>query len=204
MYLRPWFLRFLGIICISLTLILILSEITLFIDIKLCIFSYIIETSKNIYLINLCVIIPLLYTTVCSLYGIFNLKVYGIYHISNTKNTDANSLLFLSAFILRIGFPVCYNFLQMLKLKKKQTSLEEVLGVIDLFPVFGKYFTIFYPIILIILVLLNFFDAFRKISNLFGFSQFSFTNYDNCEIIEEGRSEFLRSTYLMSFVFNNN
>ncbi len=193
LYLRPWILRILGVICIALTLIMILSEITLFFDIKLCVFAYIIENTNNIYLINLFVIVPLLYTTICSLYGIFNLKIYGIYHITNSKNTDANSLLFLSGFICRIGFPVCYNFLQMLKLENKQTILEELLGVMDLFPIFGKHFTVFYPIILFILVLLNFFDIFIKISNLFGISQFTFTNYNNTDKIEEGHSEFLRS-----------
>lgn len=200
LHLRPCILRILGVICIALTLIMIVSEVTLFIDIKLCVFAYIIENSKNIYLINLFVIIPLLYTTICSLYGIFNLKVYGIYHISNSKNTDANSLLFLSGFMCRIGFPVCYNYLQMLKLQKKQTSLEDLLGVMDLFPIFGKHFTIFYPMILLILVLLNFFDIFRKISNLFGISQFSFTNYNNSDIIEEGHSEFLRSKFMFLLI----
>jgi len=199
-FIRPWILRVIGVICATLTIILILSEITNFTQIKLCVFGFLIENSKNIYLLNLYVIIPLFYTTLCSLYGVFNLKIYGIYHISKGRKTDANSLLFLSGFICRIGFPLCFNFLQMLKLKNSKTSLEELLGVMDLFPVFGKHFIIFYPMILIILVLLNLFDVFSKLSKFFGIYRFTFNNYENCEIISDGNSEYLKSN-LKIFLF---
>ena len=51
-------------------------------------------------------------------------------------------------------------------MRSYKTSLEELLGVMDLFPVFGNNFAVFYPTVLVIFILFNLFDIYGKISNL--------------------------------------
>jgi hypothetical protein len=86
----------------------------------------------------------------------------------------------------RIGFPLCLNFVQILKIPNFTTALEELMGVTDLVPVFGKSFIIFYPMVLIVLCLFNLFDGCGKIMNFMGFYSFGFTNPYNDDKIEEG------------------
>jgi xanthine/uracil permease len=93
----------------------------------------------------------------------------------------------------RLAFPICFNFIQTLKIEKKDTSLEEVMGVMDLFPVFGTYFTLFYPMILLLLCFMNLFNFIEKITKFIGFSTFSLKNFDGKENIEDGLNEFNRS-----------
>ena len=175
-----------GVISILFSIATILSEITLFLDLPLSIFAYFIEKSSNIYVMNIMVLVPLVFLFSTSLYGVFNLKFFGIYHVSKKQNTDPSSLLFLTGFICKVGYPLCLNFLQILKMRSYKTSLEELLGVMDLFPVFGNNFAVFYPTVLVIFILFNLFDIYGKISNLLGLSAFGFKNTQTEEIIEDG------------------
>jgi len=172
---------------ISLTLILIFGKITMFVNYPLNIFGIIINKhfSDSLILLNLACVIPLTYLFVCSLSGLFHIKLSGVFSMHRNQNSDTNSLLFLASFMCRIGFPLCLNFIQILKLNT-DTVLGELLGIIDLVPVFGKSFTIFYPMILILLCLFNLFDLYGKLLNIFGISSFDTNNKYATDKIEEG------------------
>lgn len=169
-----------------LSIIITLSEITLFLDMPLSVFSYFFEKCNSILFMNVMVLLPLIFIFLTSLYGLFNLKIYGIYHISKSQNTDSSSLLFLTSFICKIGYPLCLNFVYILKMRTNRTSLETMLGVMDLFPVFGNNFALFYPTILILFILFNIFDVYGKLSNFMGFSTYGFKTEENDEIFEDG------------------
>jgi len=181
----------LGISCTIFSLIIIFSEITLFTNIKFSIFGYLIEKAKNIYITNFIVLLPLIFLFLTTFYGLFNLKLFRNYQIYISKNqkTDAYSILFLSGFICKIGYPLCLNFLQIAKINTYKTSLESFLGVMDLFPVFGNNFAIFYPSLLVIFIIFNIFEIFGKLSQIFGFGFFAgggLKKVDCEEIIEDG------------------
>lgn len=74
-------------------------------------------------------------------------------------------------------------------MKTFKTNLEGFLGVMDLFPVFGNNFAIFYPTVLVIFILFNLFDIFGKLSNLMGFTAYGFKTEENDEIIEDGQEK---------------
>ena len=83
----------------------------------------------------------------------------------------------------------------------QSTILKTLLGVMDLFPVFGKYFIIFYPMILLLLSFLNVFNIIEKISKLIGFSTFTLKNINESENVDEGLTEFNRSKLHFFFLF---
>ncbi len=76
-----------------------------------------------------------------------------------------------------------------------RTSLESMLGAMDLFPVFGNNFALFYPTLLILFILFNAFDVFGNLSNFFGFSTFGFKTEENDEIFEDGLQKLNNCTY---------
>ena len=85
----------------------------------------------------------------------------------------------------RIGFPLCLNFVQILKLKSK-TSLESLMGESDFIPVFGKSFMLFFPTVLIVLCLFNLFNIYGRFMNMLGFYSFGFQNQYSDDKIDEG------------------
>jgi hypothetical protein len=171
------------------------------------IFGYLIEKANNIYITNLIVLIPMIFLFLTTLYGLFNLKLFRNYHIYISKNqkTDGYSILFLSGFICKIGFPLCLNFLQIAKININKTSLESFLGVMDLFPVFGNNFAIFYPSLLVIFIIFNMFEIFGKLGQILGlgFSVSKFRSKDCEEVIEDGLEVLnrCRSYFIFSFLF---
>lgn len=140
----------------------------------------------NVFLLNLACFIPLIFLFCTCLYGLFSLRLSGFYSMHDNKHTDSISLLYLSSFMCRIGFPLCLNFLQIIKLKNTNTALEEFMGLADIIPVFGTSFTLFYPTILIVFCLFNLLDVYGKCLNIFGFPTFGFNNQQNDDKIEEG------------------
>ncbi len=176
-------MRVVAFFLILLSLGIILSEITLFTNLPLSIFGFLIEHSDNIYMLNALCLTPLIFMFLTSLYGLFQMKLYGYYSVHDNRQTDSVSLLFLSSFMCRIGFPLSLNFVQILKLNHLKTNIEWIMGET---PDFGRNFMIFFPTILIVLCLFNLLDIYRRIMNILGFTTFGFKNAQSDDRVEEG------------------
>lgn len=61
------------------------------------------------------------------------------------------------------------------------------MGQIDVVPVFGSSFTLFFPIILVLLCFLVLTNFHGKLMNCLGLKQFQFTEDFNDERIDEGK-----------------
>lgn len=184
LHIRPWILRGVAVILIILSLITILSEITLFTNLPLSVFGLLIEKFDNIYVMNTLCLIPICFMFLTSLYGLFKIKLSGYYSIHDNRHTDSTSLLFIANFMCRIGFPLCLNFVQMLKLKNVHTVIEGMMGQS---PSAGKDFLIFFPAILIILCLFNLFNLYGRFMNYLGFNTFGFKCAETDDKIDEGK-----------------
>jgi hypothetical protein len=77
--------------------------------------------------------------------------------------------------------------------------LFQVIGDVDLVPILGRSFTMFYPVILIILCLFNILDLYGKILNYLGFNAFGFKDNLSDEKMEEGKKilENMNKSYTM-------
>ena len=170
LFLSNWILRFIALQMILLSLTIVLSEITLYLNINVSLVGMLVETSiKNLFCIHILTVLPLAFLFYACLYGMFNLKISGLFGMYKNKQTDSTSLLFMSSFMCRVGFPLCINFAQILKLKKK-TILEDIVGSTKLDPIFGEKFFLIYPCILIFLILLNMLNIYERLIRLFGLS----------------------------------
>ena len=203
----PVLITGLGILCSLLSIMLLLSEMTMFAEgINLSIFGYIIEniTDNNNksgeygYLVLIITIIPFIYLLNTTMYSLFHLKLSGIYGIYKNKHTDAESLLLLSSIMCRIAFPLGLNFIQLLKLSKK-TVFEEIMITrpnaslnsvtkksSHVLPLIGYKFSVIFPALLGILCLFNYFNIFGKLLNCVGLSSFGFENSATTNQINEG------------------
>ncbi|KRX05631.1 hypothetical protein PPERSA_09771 [Pseudocohnilembus persalinus] len=113
------------------------------------------------------------------------LDVKGFYGVFKNKNTDASSLLFTSINFSRVSVPLCLNFLNILNIK--DAAINKAIGNINLVPVLGESFPQYFPIVLIVLVLFNYFDLYSTIQSWFGLSGFQFTPHFDSKQIQLGK-----------------
>ena len=61
------------------------------------------------------------------------------------------------------------------------------MGKADIVPVFGETFYYIFPILLILLIVINLFEVYKRISGIFGLKKFEFEDDFSHENIEEGK-----------------
>jgi len=124
---KPFLLRLLSFITVFFSLAVLFGEVTMFISGSFNFFNMFLSVYclNSIILLNLSCVLPLIFLFICTFSGLFSFKLGGVYSMHNNQHTDSNSLLFLASFMCKVGFPLCINFVNMLKLDI-HTSLEEV------------------------------------------------------------------------------
>lgn len=185
-------IRLLGVILFIFSLIIIVAEMTIFLKLNLSLFGILINKSPYFYNTMTFTIFPFVYLINTTLYSLFHLKLSGVYGVYKNKHTDSESLLILSSVMCRIAFPLGLNFIQILKLDQK-TIIEGVIGSTNFIPVFGENFTVFYPTILGLLCLFNYFNVFGSLLSCLGLSSFGFENDATNDAISEGNQIFEKS-----------
>lgn len=169
------------VLFIILSLIIFIAEITLFLfKINLNPIGLFLKLKFD-YLVLSCIfiLIPLIYLVICTVYALFKLKI-NYYEICK-KNTDNVTALFFVGALCIVSFPICLNFIQILKLNKK-TQLESILGEIGNIPLIGSEYQKYYPIILFILSLFTIFNYYQKIANYFGLQTYEGCNKEDKEL----------------------
>lgn len=139
-------------------------------------------------LVLLVSILVLLYIAQCAYFTTFKLKVFNIYELV-PHYSDVPSLFFAVKNIGRIISPLCWNFTMMAQLYNQQgdPAFVSVLGKMDMVPVLGKQFNIFYPILLFVFVVATLFNLFSRIAKKLNIKKFQFEESSNDETIHEGK-----------------
>lgn len=182
-YLRTACYVILSIITIGLSLGIILSEITLFLNINLNPISLLLKSTDSEIVSTIILAISLTYFTISTLYPIFSLRTSN-YDICK-YNTDNLTLLMFTTFLSIIGFPMCLNFIEILKLED-ETYFEEIMGPTENIPFLGNDFTKYYPVFLLIVALITLLNIWQKISFYMGVVTFEGSNDEQKLIVGEG------------------
>lgn len=189
---RPFLIIITVILMILLSIIITISEVTMFMETSYCLFGMFIINSSDLFILHLCTLIPLALLFYLVFYALFKLKLSGYFGMYPNSQTDASSLLFISKAMCKIGIPLCINFIQMIKIKTTKTILEENFGAEASHLSVNKQFVVICPIFLILLILLHYFDVFSQVGSYFGIMSFGFKQaYDEAKI-EEGRECLLK------------
>ena len=108
-----------------------------------------------------------------SMYTLLSLKISGYYGMYPNKQTDSISLLFFSDNINRIIFPLCLNVIMMVYKgdENTKTILEKIFGINMQNQVF-VYFNNYCPLILILCVIINWFNFYLRLGKCLGLDNF--------------------------------
>ena len=83
-------------------------------------------TYLNSIFLNAVVLVFMLYIVYATLYGLFKIKLLGFYSLHKGQHTDGFSLVYSGSLLLKLGVPMCYNFLSFLRIEN--TVFQEFMG----------------------------------------------------------------------------
>lgn len=153
-YLRDHVYRFLSVFFWIMSVLIIYCEVTFpfdsdtepTYDLLALLTHYLTHTLKNITLLQLLSLFTLSYMVLCTFWSIFTVKLFRFftgtngsgYSLVGPNATDESSLLFFAAYLTRLMFPLCHNFLNLVK--ETSTTFHIVMGKMDLIPILGTGF----------------------------------------------------------------
>lgn len=173
------------------SLFVVLGEITLFTTTPVGVFPLAFEEDHGPVGTQILCLIPLLYIVLCTYLALFRLKLKGRYGLYQNNHTDPSNLCWSAFTMAKLAPPLCYNFILFIKIE--DSVFYKVYGVLNLVPILGEIFSLFFPLMLVVFVLLNLFDVYSKIMTKIGMSQYTFSEAYDDHMIAEGRSLLARA-----------
>jgi hypothetical protein len=174
-YLRSAAFRFMALITGVFSGMILWSEATLGVEYNFSPFALIQETvgeddgdNKGI-LFLIAALIPLLYMSICVSRSLFKVTMFGPYCLRGNRQSHGVSLIFNSQYLVRLQFPLGYNYLLMLKYDTSTTAFSDFIGQMDVIPLFGNSFSVYAPLLIIAVCILTFFDIHTRILSFLGF-----------------------------------
>ncbi|KAI8621628.1 LMBR1-like membrane protein-domain-containing protein [Chytriomyces sp. MP71] len=110
----------------------------------------------------------LIYMCTCAYSTLFKIKIFDYYVIVPEHCTDEPSLLFVGAYLCRLTFPLCYNFLNMVSDDENSVFVEYQGKAIDLAPLLGEGFNTWVPLLVFIVSTITYLNLFGRIGALCG------------------------------------
>jgi len=123
----------------------------------------------NGILFQIAALAPLLYMSICVSDGLFKVGGYGPFCLRGNRQSHGVALVFNAQYLVRLQFPLGYNYLLMLKYDTSECGFSKLIGQMDVVPLFGKSFPVYAPLMILLLCAFTLFDVYAKLLNLLGF-----------------------------------
>jgi len=185
-YIRSKVCKACAVVFTVLSVLVVLGEVTLFMSAPIGLFPLLFKESHGAVGTQLLCFFPLLYILLCTNFGLFNLKLSGWYGLYRHNQTDPSNLAWSAYYLARLTAPLSYNFLHFIKVE--DTQFYKVMGVIDVIPVVGNEFALFFPLLLVVFCALNYFHVYGKVMKSLGLTQFSFSDKFDQEKVKEAKA----------------
>ena len=174
-YLRSSAFRFVALVTGALSGMILWSEATLGVVYNFSPFALFQEVvgkgdgqDKGL-LFQIAALIPLLYMSICVSRSLFAVTMFGPFCLRGNRQSHGVSLIFNSQYLVRLQFPLGYNYLLMLKYDTSTTAFSDFIGQMNVIPLFGTKFSVYAPLLIIAVCLLTFFDIHTRILSFLGF-----------------------------------
>lgn len=73
------------------------------------------QTLGAVTIIQLISMLTVGYMSWCTFSSLFKLKVFSLYSLVPHHHSDESSLLWFTGYLFKLTFPLCYNFLNLIK-----------------------------------------------------------------------------------------
>jgi hypothetical protein len=182
---KPLGFRVLALVFILLSVLIVLGETTLFLQIPIGVLPLLFTSDHGVTLTQLLCAGPLAYILSCTYFGLFNLKLSGWYGLYPNNHTDPSNLVWSAFYMCRLTAPLCYNVLLLLKVQR--TVYSQVYDLIDLVPIVGTQFATFFPLLVIVFCALNLFNVYGRVMSTLGMGSLSFSHKHKADKVSSGK-----------------
>ena len=197
-------LKIFGISSGLLSILIILGQSTIFIDVwwlsVLAIFfrkgvweqADILENPVASFFVQALLTIPPLWIYYCCFWSLTRLKLARFYGLYPDHTTDTVSLMWCGGMLIRIAFPLVYNYLFVLRIPDHPaTVFEEMQGFMNVVPLLGESFAEYFPLLILVVALLTVSNTYAKLLNLLGLGSVLYESPDDPQgrtrLIEAGK-----------------
>ncbi|KAJ2795170.1 hypothetical protein H4R20_005969, partial [Coemansia guatemalensis] len=181
--LRPLVFRALAVAAALLSVAILWSELTF--NLASSYFSvvrYMLRTLGLSYIaIEIVSIVFIAYMCLCAYSSVMKLRIFNIYSLESHHHTNERSLLFCGAYLCRLMFPLCYNFLNMAgsgvggdpSIGGDVTEFSRFMDQIDLVPILGEQSNRAIPVLIMVPAALAFFNVHGRVMEYFSIDSVS-------------------------------
>ncbi|KAJ2234077.1 hypothetical protein IWW45_003681 [Coemansia sp. RSA 485] len=176
--LRPLVYRVLAVAAAVLSVVIIWSELTF--NLASSHFSLVHHLLRSMglsyFAIELTSIVVIAYMCVCAYSSVMKLRIFNIYSLESHHHTNERSLLFCGAYLCRLMFPLCYNFLNMagsvdVSSADEITEFSKFMDQIDLVPILGEQSNRAIPVLIMVPATLAFFNVHGRVMEYFSINR---------------------------------
>jgi len=138
--------------------------------------------------------IPLVYMSVCVYSSLFKLSAFGPFCIRGNQQSNGVALAFNAQLLVRLQFPLAYNFLLMLKYDTSwsETAFQGFVGVMDMVPFFGTSFQVYAPLTILVLCAITVLNVYPRLLAVLGFQHEDAILLGDAETLDAKVSEGIR------------
>ncbi|KAJ1730839.1 hypothetical protein LPJ61_002813 [Coemansia biformis] len=174
--LRPLVYRALSVAAAALSVSIIWSELTFNLAAShFSVIRYLLRSLGLSYLaIELASIVIIAYMCLCAYSSVMKLRIFNIFSLESHHHTNERSLLFCGAYLCRLMFPLCYNFLSMAGSSidgsggTDTTEFSQFMDRIDLVPILGEQSNRAIPILIMVPATLTFLNVHGRVAEYFS------------------------------------
>ena len=189
-HIQPFILKGLSILGFILSVLIIWSECTFQFSVSLSIPSFILAANTPNALSEVCHTNEILsitfisYMCCCTYWSLLRLKLLDFYRVIPNHNTDEVSMLFVGAYMCKLTFPVCYNYLNMgqvaggvqrnnnVDYSKSSVFIQYIGPAVNMTPLFGEGYNDWMPWVLVIVCGVFLFNLHGRFLRFFNSSSY--------------------------------
>eukprot|EP00904_Undaria_pinnatifida_P008533 jgi/Undpi1/480/HiC_scaffold_10.g03946.m1 len=181
-YLRSPFCRALAFVCAGLSGLIIWSEVVAasrwnlspFGILLRCMYEQEAGVAHSLSM-QAAVLVPFLYMSLCCYRSLFTLRIFGAFRLQGGHHTLPSPLLFNAQYLIRLQFPLGYNFMRILRYAGTERERElhspafqNLMNDMSTVPVLGTGFNVYAPMVLVVLCMFTFFKGYARVLRLVG------------------------------------
>ncbi|GAU93072.1 LMBR1-3 [Ramazzottius varieornatus] len=196
--LRQWVLKFVAVVMVIVTLMVVWSECTFFVVRPvLSIFANFVDLAsahKQYFHVEVASFFIIAFLALCTYRTVFKIRVFNYYHVAPRHQTDENTLIFCGALLCRLTPPMVLNFLglihmdsHIIKQQTAETAFTRIMGHMDVLPIISDGFNVYFPMLIVVLCLATYFRLGSRFLNFVGFQQFIGDDEMAVDLVNEGR-----------------
>ena len=194
-YFRSTGYRTMGMLTAGMSVMVLWSEATLAIPINLSPFALFLGAadkgeSRGIWY-QIAAMVPLLYMAVCIFSSLFKLSIFGPFCLRGKKQSPGVALVFNAQYLVRLQFPLIYNYLLVLKYDTSSTTcaFSKVMSHMETVPFFGTSFNIYAPLLILAFGLFTLVNGYARLLGLLGFEHEDMVYLSDQETLDAKESE---------------